>query len=168
MFNECSQLTSIDISSLINTNITALHILTKEVLKKMEKQNSGHILNIASSAAACSSGPLMATYYASKSYVYVLSRSIYYELKKNNSNVKISVALPGPVDTNFNKNLNISFSVKPLSSMYVAETCVNKMFKDKFKIVPGFKNKCGVFLSRLLPEFLVDKYIFNMQKKKLK
>ena len=35
---------------LINTNITAVHILTKLFLKDMVKRNSGHILNVSSIA----------------------------------------------------------------------------------------------------------------------
>lgn len=68
--------------TMIDTNIKAVHILTKLVLKDMEKKDTGYILNVASSAAF-QPGPLMATYYATKSYVYQLSEAIYYEeLKK--------------------------------------------------------------------------------------
>ena len=58
--------------NMINTNITALHILTKLFLKDMVKKDKGHILNVAS-MAAFAPGPLMSAYYASKSYVYRLS-----------------------------------------------------------------------------------------------
>ena len=61
--------------NLINTNITALHILTKLYLQDMIKRNNGHILNVAS-IAGMEPGPLMATYYASKAYVIRLSRAI--------------------------------------------------------------------------------------------
>ena len=54
--------------NLINTNITAVHILTKLYLQDMVKKNNGHILNVAS-IAGMEPGPLMAAYYASKSYV---------------------------------------------------------------------------------------------------
>lgn len=51
--------------TMINTNITAVHILTKLYLKEMIKIDKGHILNVAS-IAGFMPGPLMATYYASK------------------------------------------------------------------------------------------------------
>ena len=58
---------------LINTNIKAVHILTKSFVKDMEKRDSDtYILNVASSAAF-QPGPLMSTYYATKSYVSSLS-----------------------------------------------------------------------------------------------
>ena len=66
---------------MIDTNIKAVHILTKLVLRDMEKRNTGYILNVASSAAF-QPGPLMATYYATKSYVYQLTEALYYEQKK--------------------------------------------------------------------------------------
>ena len=64
---------------LINTNIKAVHILTKSFVKDMEKRDSDtYILNVASSAAS-QPGPLMSTYYATKSYVYQLTEALYYE-----------------------------------------------------------------------------------------
>ena len=64
--------------SMIETNIEALHILTKLYLKDMVKNNKGYILNVAS-IAGFMPGPLMATYYATKNYVVSLTRAI----KKN-------------------------------------------------------------------------------------
>ena len=90
--------------NMINTNVTAVHVLTKLYLKDMIAKNAGHILNVAS-IAGFMPGPLMATYYATKNYVVSLSRAINRELKKEKSNVKISVLCPGPVKTEFNANL---------------------------------------------------------------
>ena len=87
---------------MINVNIKAVHILTKLFLKDMVKRNSGHILNVAS-IAGFMPGPLMATYYSTKAYIVRFTQSIYTELKKKKSKVKISVLCPGPVNTNFNK-----------------------------------------------------------------
>ena len=69
--------------SMIQTNITTLHILTKLYLKDMVEKDKGHILNVAS-IAGFMPGPLMATYYASKNYVVALTRAIRKELKKKN------------------------------------------------------------------------------------
>ena len=62
--------------ALIDINIVAVHTLTKLFLQKFKKENKGYILNVASSAAF-QPGPLMSTYYASKSYVYNLKCAIY-------------------------------------------------------------------------------------------
>ena len=66
---------------MINTNIKAVHILTKVFLRDMKKRNSGYILNVAS-IAAFGPGPLMATYYATKAYVNNLTEAIYEELRR--------------------------------------------------------------------------------------
>lgn len=116
---------------LINTNITAVHILTKLFLQDMEKKNKGHILNVAS-IAGFMPGPLMATYYSSKAYVVRLSEAIREELRRKKSNVKLSILCPGPVNTNFNNVADVNFKAKSLSSEYVAKYAVNEMLKGKF------------------------------------
>ncbi len=151
---------------MINTNIKAVHILTKSFLKDMEARNSGYILNVASSAAF-QPGPLMSTYYATKSYVYQLSEAIYYEQKKKKSNVHISVLCPGPVDTNFNTVAGVKFGVKPLKSSYVAKYAIDEMFKNKMLIIPGFKMKCAKFFSRFVSDRFLLRIIYRIQKKKV-
>lgn len=152
--------------SMIDTNIKAVHVLTKAFLKDMEKRNSGYILNVASSAAF-QPGPLMATYYATKSYVYQLTEAIYYEQKKKKTNVHVSVLCPGPVNTNFNNVAGVKFGVKPLSSPYVAKYAIDQMLKDKMLIIPGFKMKCAKFFSRFLSDKFLLRITYRIQKKKV-
>lgn len=150
---------------MINVNIKALHILTKLFLKDFRKKNSGYILNVAS-MAAFSPGPLMATYYATKSYVLKLTTSIYEELRRENSNVVISALCPGPVATNFDKIANVKFSIKQMDSKFVAEYALNEMFNKKLIIIPGFKMKLVSFLTKLAPIKLAARIAYNVQKKK--
>lgn len=152
--------------SMIDTNIKAVHVLTKAFLKDMEKRNSGYILNVASSAAF-QPGPLMATYYATKSYVYQLTEAIYYEQKKKKTNVHVSVLCPGPVNTNFNNVAGVKFGVKPLSSPYVAKYAIDQMLKEKMLIIPGFKMKCAKFFSRFLSDKFLLRITYRIQRKKV-
>ncbi len=154
--------------AMIDTNIKAVHILTKVFLRDMEKKDFGYILNVASSAAFQPGGPLMATYYATKSYVKTLTDSIWYELKKKKSNVVISCLCPGPVATNFNKVAGVHFSVKPLSSDYVAVYALKGLLKKKRLIIPGFKMKCAKFFSRFVSEKMLLRITYNIQKNKAK
>lgn len=151
---------------MIDTNIKAVHLLTKFFVKDMEKNNFGYILNVASSAAF-QPGPLMATYYATKSYVYQLSAALYYEQKKKKTNVHVSVLCPGPVDTNFNNVAGVKFGVKPLKSTYVAKYAIDKMFKNKMLIIPGFTMKCAKFFGRFIPTKLMLSMAYKIQKKKI-
>lgn len=148
--------------SMIETNITALHILTKLYLKDMVEKDKGHIMNVAS-IAGFMPGPLMATYYASKNYVVSLTRAIDKELKKKKSNVKLSLLCPGPVNTNFNNVANVKFKAKGLSSEYVAKYAIDKMLKNKFMIIPGFWIKCTKFFAKIMPTCLIEEFCYYIQ-----
>lgn len=150
---------------MINTNVVAVHLLTKLFLRDMQKKNNGYILNVASSAAF-GPGPLMATYYATKAYVNNLTEAINEELRRAKSNVFICSLCPGPVDTNFNDVAGVKFSVKPLTSEEVAEYAIDQMFKKKVVIIPGFKMKLALFGRRFVSRSFLRKITYNIQKSK--
>ena len=150
---------------LIELNIKAVHILTKLFLCDMKKRNSGYILNVASSAGFLP-GPLMATYYASKAYVLKLTESLQEELRRTGSNVYIGALCPGPVDTNFNKVAGVKFSAKPMQATKVAEYAINMMLKRKKIIVPGISIKLVRILSKIIPDSILSRFTYNIQKKK--
>ena len=150
---------------MIDLNIKAVHTLTKCFLKDFKEKNRGYILNVASSAAF-QPGPLMATYYATKSYVYSMTMAIYEELRREKSNVYVGCLCPGPVDTEFNQVAKVEFSIAGLSSQFVAQYAMKKMFQRKLVIIPGLKMKCAYFLSKLSPRKLTLKVIYNIQKSK--
>lgn len=151
--------------NMIDLNIKTTHILTKLFLKDFKKRDSGYILNIASSAAF-QAGPLMATYYATKAYVLRISTAIYEELRRDKSNVVISVLCPGPVSTNFNKVAKVAFQIKSVSSKFVAKYAIDMMFKKKLIIIPTWYMKVLIFSSKLLPTKLVLKSSYSIQNKK--
>jgi len=166
----CGKFVDTDLSrelNMIDLNIKSVHVLTKLFLKDMKKKNKGFILNVASSAAF-QSGPLMATYYGTKSYVYRLTEAINYELKKDKSQVSVSCLCPGPVDTNFNNVAGVKFSVKPLKADDVAKYAIDNMLNGKMLIIPGFKMKCAKFFGRFLSDKMLMKFTYRIQKNKLK
>lgn len=150
---------------MINTNIVSLHILTKLFLKDFKFKNKGYILNVASSAGFMM-GPLLATYYASKAYVLRLTEAIHRELKQAKSDVHVCVLCPGPVKTEFDSVANVKFSMSGLESDYVAKYAVKKMFQRKMLIVPGLTMKMSLLFSRFVPDALLSKITYNIQKKK--
>ena len=168
-FGLCGYFSETDLNrelDMIDTNVKAVHALTKLFLKDMKRKDKGYILNVASSAAF-QSGPLMAAYYSTKSYVYRLTEAIWYELKKQKSNVHVSVLCPGPVDTNFNNVADVKFSVKPLKADYVAKYAIDKMFKNKLLIIPGFSIKCVKIFGRFLSDKALMKMTYKIQKRKI-
>ncbi len=160
--------------SMLDTNVYALHILTKTFLKEFKKKNKGCILNVAS-LAAFFPGPLFSAYYASKAYVLRLSQGINEELRRDKSNVKISVLCPGPVHTEFEKVSGVSFGKGTekagksviLESSYVAEYAIEKMLKGKEVIIPGTLMKIGVFLRHLLSDKALSGILYYIQSKKM-
>ncbi|MBP5683787.1 MAG: SDR family oxidoreductase [Bacilli bacterium] len=152
---------------MINTNIVAVHLLTKLFLRDMKKRDSGYILNVAS-IAAFGPGPLMATYYATKAYVNNLTEAIYEELRREKSNVHISSLCPGPTASKFFDRAGVTFAVKPMECEEVAKYGIDKMFKGKVVIVPGFFNKCSIFFRRFASRGLIRKVTYKLQKAKKK
>ena len=150
---------------MINTNVVAVHLLTKLFLRDMQKKNYGYILNVAS-LAAFGPGPLMATYYATKAYVNNLTEAINEELRRDKSNVFICSLCPGPVDTNFNNVAGVHFGVKALTSEEVAHYAIDSMFKKKVVIIPGFKMKLALFGRRFISRSLLRKITYDIQKSK--
>jgi short-subunit dehydrogenase len=152
---------------MIDLNVKSLHTLTKLFYKDFIEKDSGYILNVASSAAF-QPGPLMASYYASKAYVLRLTQAINEELRREKSKVYVGAVCPGPVDTNFNNVAGVRFTVKSLKSQDVTRYALRKMFKRKLVIVPGTIMKLTRICAKLLPEKLVTKIAYNIQKSKKK
>lgn len=150
---------------MIDVNIKALHYLTKKFLIKFKKEDKGRILNVASSAGFMA-GPKLSTYYASKNYALRLSEAIYEELKVAKSNVHISCLCPGPVDTEFNKVAHGEFHTKSLTSEYVAKYAIDQTLKNKLYIIPSFRMKAAIFLTRLVPRKLLLKITYQIQDRK--
>lgn len=150
---------------MIKTNIISVQILTKLFLKDMVKNNSGYILNVASIAGFLP-GPLMATYYSSKAYVLRLTQSLQEELRKQKSNVKISALCPGPIATNFLSRAGVTFKTKSASSEYVAKYAIDQMLKGKKIIIPTFKIKCARVLCKIVPDSILEKVAYKIQKKR--
>ena len=150
---------------LIKTNITAVHILTKLFLEDFSAKNSGYILNVAS-IAGFFPGPLLSSYYASKAYVLRLTLALNEEMRRMHKNVHLSALCPGPVKTEFDDVAGVRFSIKGLSSEYVAKYAIDKMFAGKTVIVPGFMTKAAVFFRHFVSEKFLAKITYNMQKRK--
>ncbi len=161
--------------TMIDTNIKAVHTLTKLFLKEFKKRDSGYIMNV-SSLAAFFPGPLFASYYASKSYVLRLTQSIHEELRRDKSNVRVCVLCPGPAHTGFAEAAKVNFGTGSeggiaskviLSSMAVSKYAIKQMFKNKTVIVPGFLMRCAVSARHFLSDKLLARVVYGVQSKKM-
>lgn len=150
---------------MIDLNIKAYHILTKLFLKDFMKRDSGSILNVCSSAGFLA-GPRLNTYYATKNYVTKITLAIYEELRHQKSHVRISALCPGPVATEFNQVAHGRFHLKEMPSKKVAKYAIDKMFKNKLIIIPGWSVKLGLFLNRFVPWKCSLAITYRIQKRK--
>ena len=148
--------------NMINTNVCAVHTLTKLYLADMFKKNKGYILNV-TSIAGFMPGPHMATYHATKAYVLKLTQSIYEEIKKQNKDIKISALCPGPIETPFLDRANVRFKTKTMTAKEVAKYAVDNMLKGKYMILPGASNKIIRVLSKIVPDKIIGKIVYNSE-----
>ena len=151
---------------MIDTNITALHILTKLFLQDMCEVDKGHILNVAS-IAGFMPGPLMSGYYATKAYVVRLTQGLRQELIMRHSHVKISALCPGPVATNFNKVAEVKFNIGEASSKLVAKHGINMMFANRIIIYNSIFIMLFRILAKILPDQLMAFFCYFVQRRKI-
>ncbi len=164
-FGTFGDFTKTDLSTelnMINLNVCAVHTLTKLYLTDMYEKNSGYILNVAS-IASFMPGPHMATYHATKAYVLNLTQGIYEEIKRQNKNIKISAICPGPIDTPFLDRANVRFKTKVMTANEVAKYAIDNMFKGKYMIFPGINNKTIRILSKIVPDKVIGKIVYNSE-----
>lgn len=169
-FGNCGSFLDSDITvelDMIDVNIKAMHMLCKKMVQKMQKEDHGYILNVASSAGLLPAGPYMATYYATKAYVSSLTQAIAQELREINSRVYVGALCPGPVDTEFNAVANVEFALKGITPEYCVKYALKQMSKRQVVIIPTLLMKASTMACKMAPRSLAVKITSGQQKKKL-
>ena len=169
-FGDCSAFLDSDLTmelDMIDVNIKAMHILCKKMLQKMQKENHGYILNVASSAGLLPAGPYMATYYATKAYVSSLTQAVAQELKEMDSKVYVGALCPGPVDTEFSAVANVEFALKGITPEYCVEYAIRQMIKRQTVIVPTLVMKASTLAGKVAPRKLAVMLTSGQQRKKI-
>lgn len=147
-------------------NMIAVMQLSYLFGKDMAKRKKGKIVNI-SSISSFTSGPFMATYYASKAFVRSLSESLHEELKKHN--VSVITICPGPTKTNFEQRAKMykSYMFRKLkvdTSLDVVNKSYNAIMNNKAVYVVGFINKLMAFSTRFISLKISRKLAFLINK----
>lgn len=151
--------------AIFETNFFAVMNLIKEVLPIMEKQGSGHIVNIGSVVGKTGS-PNVTSYSASKFALLGLSESLYLELKSKN--IKVSVFSPASTNTNFFNNSSWS-DISPekkesfLNVTKVSREIIKAIRKDRFETIYPIRSRIIILLRNLMP-FLYFRLINRMIK----
>ena len=145
---------------MLKLNIMSLTYLTQLFLPGMLRRGHGRILNVASTAAF-QPGPLMAVYYASKSYVLSFSEALSEELR--GSGVTVTALCPGPTESEFSCRAGTRGSrllaLGQAKTQLVAVAGYRGMMTGNPIIVPGLLNKVLVQSLRLIPRELVRRIV---------
>lgn len=146
-------------------NVVALTRLTRLLLPEMVERGSGHVLNIASTAAFFP-GPLMTVYYATKAYVLSYSVGLAEELR--DSGVTVTCYCPGPTETLFTERAGMEESnlfkrQVVMEADEVARRGVAAALQGRRVYVPGLMNRLGAFASRLAPRPFAARAVKRIQ-----
>jgi hypothetical protein len=157
VFGEFAKVSLEDTLGQVQLNITALTHLTKLFLGPMIERHSGKIMNVASTAGF-QPGPLMAVYYATKSYVISFSEALANEL--DGTGVTMTCLCPGATDTGFQARAGIEDTMlfkklRPMDAKAVARDGYRGLMAAKTLVISGFRNWLLAESLRFSPRKLV-------------
>jgi short-subunit dehydrogenase len=137
---------------LIQLNVTTPTTLTRLLLPEMIQRGRGRILNIASIASYLP-GPMMATYFASKSFLLSFSCAIADELK--DTGVSVTVLIAGPTSTGFAARAGLeatrAYRGRQMDPRSVARCGYDALMRGSRVAVAGWENKMRMLPLRLMP-----------------
>jgi short-subunit dehydrogenase len=149
---------------MVNVNVRAVTHLTRLFVPAMVEGGFGRVLNVASTAAF-QPGPLMAVYFATKSYVLSFSEALGEELR--GTGVTVTALCPGPTPTGFQKRAAMERT--PIGGhmvtgdvVKVAQAGYKGMVRGRRVVIPGVFNRLGSFLPRLFPRRLAAWVVARM------
>jgi len=147
------------IERVMNVNFYGTLYMVKTFLPHLLTRPEAHIVNI-SSMGGFLPVPGQSVYGASKAAVKLLTEALHSELA--NTNVKVTVAFPGAVNTNITKNSGLNMpaqptvenkSMKVLSATKAAQIMIDGMEKDSYRVMVGNDAKFMDFIYRLNPAY---------------
>lgn len=152
IYGTVANLTIEEIESQMQTNYFGMVYCTKNFLSILQKQNSGHIVNVASVAASFGL-PGIAPYCASKFAMLGFSEGLKHELK--DTKIGVTVVSPIMVRTNFFDHESFAkmpkYSPTSLDPKTVANAIIRASESSRLEIiVPGIV-RIGVWLKHTIP-----------------
>lgn len=142
-----------DIEKVIALNVTGTTYLLHRFLRDMRQRNAGQVL-VTGSIAGLMPGSFQAVYNGTKSYVNSLTFAIRNELK--DTDVTLTVLMPGPTDTDFFETADmLDTNVgqgKKQSAEAVAKAGFKAMLRGDDHEVAGFGNKLQALAANVMPD----------------
>ena len=159
-----------DINKIIDLNVRATSLLTYHLLPELLRHRESHLINIGSLLAGYPVA-FKTIYPASKSFVYSFSLGLREEL--NNSSVRVSLALPGPMNTNPEVQCRLMGKQGRLAKAAilhparVAKIIVEESYQGRALIIPGQVNKFYWFFMKIIPFWLGIPFLSRIYRQEL-
>ena len=168
IYGKVEELSIEDVESQMKTNYFGTIYCTKLFLPHFLKQNSGHIVNVASVGGSFGV-PGIATYCATKFALLGFSEGLYHELHE--TNVGVTVVSPIMVRTNLFdhpsfKNFTKFATGISLSADTVAKAIIKASNSSRLEIVVPSFVRIGIWFKQTFP-FLINPIIGNAFRKQL-
>ncbi|HEY8575997.1 MAG TPA: SDR family NAD(P)-dependent oxidoreductase [Devosia sp.] len=142
-----------DIERVIATNVTGTTYLLHRFVRDMRDRNSGRVL-ITGSIAGLMPGSFQAVYNGTKAYIDSFAYALRNELQ--DTEVTITVLMPGPTDTDFFETadmLDTSVGQGKKDDAYkVAKAGYDALMRGDAHEVAGFANKMQAMMTRFTPD----------------
>lgn len=116
---------------MIDINVHGVLFGMKLALPRMQRRNSGHLVNIASQAGKAGF-PGGATYCGTKHFVVGVSEAVRAELR--GTNIEVSCVMPAVVKTELGSGLPETRAIKPIEPEDVADAIVAALEHPKFDV----------------------------------
>jgi short-subunit dehydrogenase len=151
-----------EITEVINLNVVGTTYLLHRFVRDMRDRNAGKVL-ITGSIAGLMPGAFQAVYNATKAYVDSFSFALRNELK--DTDVTVTVLMPGPTDTDFFEVADMLDTKvgadKKAPPEKVAKDGFDAMMRGDGHEVSGFSNKMQALMANVTP----DKQLAEMHRK---
>jgi len=155
----------------MSVNFFGPYYLMKQTLAVMRKQNSGHLVSIASVAAHVYT-PETAVYSASKAAMFNLFSSLRLELKEEKSPIKTTIVCPWVVDTGMFEGFKVRFTffglLNFLKTKQVSQKIYDAIIYEKDELYLPFYHQIAFRIILMLPSWISDFLVLWLSKDSMK
>ena len=147
---------------MIDTNVKGLLYVTREILPGMVERNSGHIINIGSTAGH-EAYPNGSVYCATKFAVDALTKAI--RMDTVDKNIRVSTVDPGAVETNFS-NIRFYGDTERAKKVYAGLTpLVAEDIADSILFIATRKPHVNIAEMIMMPISQASSLVFHREEK---
>lgn len=152
--------------ALLDTNVTSVVAFANALIPRIEREQPGGGVLFVSSMAGLQPIPFQSAYSGSKAFLIHYAAGLWHELRGRQ--ISVTTLAPGGIDT----EMTAGESFRPLSAWLMpVERCarlgLGAFRKREYLYIPGWSNRVGASLGRLLPRRWVTSLIARSYRRAL-